>query len=154
VALFEEKLGVSFLQLHDNFKPKDFDRLKTFLTKFAKSIPLALEVRNAEWFADEQVRSELWTLLEHEKIANVLVDTAGRRDMLHMRLTTPTAFVRYVGANHPTDKSRLDDWVTRIKEWNDAGLQSLYFFVHQNIEVESPLLSTYFIEKLNKSLGL
>ena len=154
IALFEEKLGVSFLQLHDNFKPKDFDRLKAFLTKFAKSVPLALEVRNAEWFADELVRAELWTLLEHENIANVLVDTAGRRDMLHMRLTTPTAFVRYVGANHPTDKSRLDDWVTRIKEWSDAGLQSLYFFVHQNIEVESPLLSTYFIEALNKTLGL
>ena len=154
ITLFEEKLGVSFLQLHDNFKPKDFDRLRTFLTKFSKSVPLALEVRNADWFADEQVRETLWTLLEQENIANILVDTAGRRDMLHMRLTTPTAFVRYVGANHPTDKSRLDDWVARISEWNDAGLQSLYFFVHQNIEVDSPLLSTYFISELNKALGL
>ena len=154
IALFEEKLGVSFLQLHDNFKPKDFDRLAAFVKKFAKSVPLALEVRNADWFAAKQVREQLWTLLEHEGIANVIVDTAGRRDMLHMRLTTPSAFIRYVGANHPTDKNRLDDWVARIKEWSEAGLQSLYFFVHQNIEVESPLLSTYFIDQLNKTLGL
>src|SRR5690606_18386170 len=64
ITLFEEKLGVSFLQLHDNFKPKDFDRLRTFLTKFSKSVPLALEVRNADWFADEQIREKLWRLLE------------------------------------------------------------------------------------------
>jgi len=154
IALFEDKLGVSFLQLHDNFKPKDFDRLATFVRKFAKSVPLAVEVRNAEWFANPSVSQQLYRLLETENVANVIVDTAGRRDMLHMRLTTPAAFVRYVGANHPTDKNRLDDWIARIKEWRDAGLRSLYFFVHQNIEVESPLLSTYFIGELNKALGL
>ncbi|GGG97819.1 hypothetical protein GCM10007415_36620 [Parapedobacter pyrenivorans] len=154
ITFFEEKLGVSFLQLHDNFKPKDFDRLAAFVEKFAKSVPLALEVRNAEWFADAATSEQLYQLLENAKAANVLVDTAGRRDMLHMRLTTPTAFIRYVGANHPTDKNRLNDWVDRIREWRDAGLQSLYFFVHQNIEVESPLLSTYFISQLNKALDL
>lgn len=154
VALFEEKMGVSFLQLHDNYKPKDFERLATFIRKFAKSVPLALEVRNAEWFADEAVKTALWSLLQQQHVANVLVDTAGRRDMLHMRLTTPTAFVRFVGANHPTDKRRLDDWVDRIAEWQDAGLQALYFFVHQNVELESPLLSAYFLDKLNARLSL
>lgn len=154
IALFDTQLGLSFLQMHDNYKPKDFDRLETFIRKFAKSVPLALEVRNAEWFADEGISQRLYDLLKAEHVANVLVDTAGRRDMLHMRLSTPTAFVRYVGANHPSDKDRLDDWVARIKEWRDAGLQALYFFVHQNIEVESPLLSTYFIERLNNALDL
>lgn len=28
---FEEQLGMVFLQLHDNFKPKDFDRLEKFI---------------------------------------------------------------------------------------------------------------------------
>ncbi|MGK6352737.1 DUF72 domain-containing protein [Parapedobacter sp. DT-150] len=154
IALFEDKLGMSFLQLHDNFKPRDFERLATFVKKFSKAAPMAVEVRNAEWFADAAASQRLYRLLEAENVANVLVDTAGRRDMLHMRLTTPSAFVRYVGANHPTDKNRLDDWVARIEEWYNAGLRSLYFFVHQNIEVESPLLSTYFIAQLNKALGL
>jgi len=74
--------------------------------------------------------------------------------MLHMHLTGPTAFVRYVGANHPSDYSRLDDWVGRIKQWREQGLESLHFFVHQNVEKESPLLSAYFIEKLNKTFDL
>jgi len=70
-----------------------------------------------------------------------------------MRLTTPVAFIRYVGANHESDYTRLDDWIARIKLWKNAGLQKLYFFIHQNIEKASPLLSAYLIENINKELG-
>jgi hypothetical protein len=74
---------------------------------------------------------------------------------LHMRLTTPSAFIRYVGANdQQSDRKRLDDWIDRLKIWVDQGLRDIYFFVHQNIEMESPLLSAYFIEKVNKEFGL
>ena len=73
--------------------------------------------------------------------------------MLHMRLTTPVAFIRYVGANAESDYTRLDDWIERIKTWKEEGLEKLYFFVHQNIEKASPLLSAYFIENLNKEFG-
>lgn len=152
-VLFEEKLGMAFLQLHDNYKPKDFDRLKTFLQEFPAGYPLAVEVRNAEWFSDESTKEQLFKLLEDTNKTNVIVDTAGRRDMLHMRLTTPFAFVRYVGANHPSDYDRLDAWVDIIKDWKEAGLQKLYFFIHQNIEVESPLLAAHFIKKLNAEIG-
>ena len=71
-----------------------------------------------------------------------------------MRLTNDEAFVRYVGANHPTDYTRLDDWVDRLKSWKDLGINHIHFFVHQNIEKESPLLSSYFINKLNENLDL
>ncbi len=70
-----------------------------------------------------------------------------------MRLTSPVAFVRYVGANHVSDYKRLDDWISRIAQWKKLGLQELYFFVHQNIELESPLLSAYFIKGINMALG-
>lgn len=154
VANFEDKLGMAFLQLHDNFKPKDFDRLKGVLEDFPKGIPLGVEVRNEEWFTNKAVSKAYGDLLEKLGMANIIVDTAGRRDMLHMRLTGPEAFVRYVGANHPTDKDRLDDWMVRIKKWRKEGLQKLYFFVHQNVELESPLLATHFIEAMNKAFKL
>ncbi len=154
VSNFEEKLGSAFLQLHDNFKPKDFDRLKKVVRDFPKAIPLAGEVRNEEWFSNKEVMDRYAELLEKNNVANIIVDTAGRRDMLHMRLTGPVAFIRYVGANHPTDKERLDDWLARIKKWRKEGLQKLYFFVHQNTEKESPLLATYFIEEVNKIFKL
>ncbi|NGM74812.1 DUF72 domain-containing protein [Sphingobacterium sp. SGL-16] len=151
-VLFEDKLGMAFLQFIDNFKPKDFDRLEKFLKEFPKGYPLAVEVRNEEWFKPE-VAEKFYKLLEETNKTNVLVDTAGRRDMMHMRLTTPTAFVRYVGANHPSDYTRLDEWIETIVEWKKAGLRRLYFFIHQNVEVESPLLAAHFIEKLNKAIG-
>ena len=73
--------------------------------------------------------------------------------MLHMRLTTPTAFIRYNGANHESDYTRLDDWIDRLENWMDEGLQNIYFFVHQNLEKASPLLSAHFIKKANERFG-
>ena len=74
--------------------------------------------------------------------------------MLHMRLTKDEAFIRYVGANHNSDYRRLDDWIIRLKEWVNMGLKNIHFFVHQNLEQESPLLAAYFIKQLNKEFGL
>jgi len=154
ISNFEDRLGMPFMQLHDNFKPKDFERLKNTIETFPKGIPLAVEVRNEEWFSDKKNIDDLAKALQKRKMVNVIVDTAGRRDMLHMRLTSPVAFIRYVGANHKSDIKRLDDWIIRIKKWRKEGLQKLYFFVHQNIEESSPLLAEHFIKELNKTFTL
>ena len=153
IRAFKDKLGMVFLQLHDNFKPKTIERLVRVCEFWPKDIPLAIELRNTEWFNDVEVAREVYQLFEENGITNIITDTAGRRDLLHMRLTTTTAFVRYVGANHESDWTRLDDWLKRIKKWKKEGLENLYFFVHQNLEKESPMLSAYFIEKLNKTIG-
>lgn len=153
IRSFEDKLGMIFLQLRDDFKPKDMNRVQHFLESWPKDLPLAIELRQTDWFNDEAVASQVYQLFEEFGVANIITDTAGRRDLLHMRLTTPVAFIRYVGANHQSDYPRLDEWVTRIKTWKKHGLEKLYFFVHQNIEKESPLLSAHFIERLNKEIG-
>ncbi|MFY0593952.1 DUF72 domain-containing protein [Roseivirga sp.] len=154
LAGFGEKLGVVFLQLHDNFAPKNWERLEKFLENFPKGIPLAVEVRHTDWLNDPKLSDRFYALLEKYQVINIITDTAGRRDLLHMRLTTPSAFIRFVGANHKSDYSRLDDWFERIKFWIETGgIEAIYFFVHQNLEKASPLLSTYFINRLNNELG-
>ncbi|MGV0752022.1 DUF72 domain-containing protein [Empedobacter brevis] len=154
VALFENKLGMIFLQMHENFAPKDFEKLENFIENFPKGYPLAVELRHEEWFSNEENFNQLVKLFEDHHISNIIVDTAGRRDMVHMRLTSNEAFVRFVGANIPSDYERLDEWIEIIKLWKAEGLQKLYFFIHQNLELESPMLAKYFIKKLNKDLGL
>lgn len=154
VAAFDTNLGMCFLQLHDNYKPKDVNRLEAFLYDFPSSIPLAVEVRNSEWFSDESIFAEYCNLLQKYNATNIIVDTAGRRDMLHMRLTNDTAFVRFVGANVASDYDRLDQWMDLLVLWREAGLQKLYFFIHQNVEVESPLLASHFIKQVNTVFGL
>ena len=153
VLNFGEKLGMVFLQLHDNFKPKDFDRLEKFVKEWPQEIPLAVELRNTEWFVDEEILDKTCQLFEDYSITNIIVDTAGRRDMLHMRLTTTSAFIRYVGANADSDYDRLNDWLERLTEWKEQGLENAYFFVHQNIEKASPLLSAHFIREINSTWG-
>lgn len=153
IVHFKEKLGTVFLQLRGNFKPKYFDRVASFVKRWPEGVPLAIEFRHPDWFADSGVADELYQLLEENNVANIITDTAGRRDLLHMRLTNNEAFIRYVGANHETDYSRLDDWVKRLTEWNKQGLDNIHFFVHQNKEKASPKLSAYFIQQLNKAIG-
>jgi len=149
----KEKLGCIFLQMHSNFAPKDFDRVINFAESWPKEVPLAMEFRHTNWYNDKAISEDLYQLLEENNISNIIVDSAGRRDIMHMRLTNNRAFIRYVGANHQSDFSRLDDWVRRLKQWKSAGINHINFFVHQNIEKESPLLSAYFIKNLNTELG-
>ncbi|RXG28984.1 DUF72 domain-containing protein [Leeuwenhoekiella palythoae] len=148
--LLKEKLGCIFLQMHNNFQPKNWDRVEQFVAAWPKEVPLAIEFRHTDWFNEEPVAQKLYHLLETNDIANVLVDTAGRRDIMHMRMTNSEAFIRFVGANHPTDYERLDDWVARLGVWIEEGISKIDFFIHQNVEKESPLLATHFIKKMNE----
>ncbi len=153
VAHFEEKLGMCFLQLRDDYSPKDWELLRKFILDFPKVIPLAVEVRNEQWFEDKKMWNEYSEFLSENNVTNVIVDTAGRRDMMHMTLTTDATFIRFVGCNIDTiDHQRLNEWGERIKKWKTEGLKNLYFFVHQNIEVSSPLLSNYFLENSLKDI--
>ena len=153
VAHFEEKLGMCFLQLRDDYSPKDWELLRKFILDFPRVIPLAVEVRNEKWFSEKKIWNEYSEFLSKSNVANVIVDTAGRRDMMHMTLTTDAAFIRFVGCNIDSiDHQRLDDWGKRIKKWKTEGLKNLYFFVHQNMEVSSPLLSHYFLENSLKGI--
>ncbi len=149
----KEKLGTIFLQMHNNFDPKNWERVVNFVEYWPKEFPLAMEFRHTEWFTNKTVAQELYYLLQENNIANTLVDTAGRRDLMHMRLTNNEAFVRYVGANHESDYSRLEDWVDKLDSWRKMGLKNIHFFVHQNMELESPLLSASFIKRLNERMN-
>ncbi|GAB5399579.1 MAG: hypothetical protein Aureis2KO_11640 [Aureisphaera sp.] len=149
----KEKLEMPFVQMHGTFGPKNMDRLVPFFEAVPKDMRIAVEFRHTDWFNDEAVANELYDILETYNITNIVVDTAGRRDLLHMRMTSPSAFIRYNGANHESDYTRLDDWVDRLEEWVAQGLQDIYFFVHQNVEKASPLLSAHFIEKVNERFG-
>lgn len=153
VIHLKEKLGTMFLQMHNNFAPKDFGKLRHFIEIWPEELPLAVELRHTRWFNDAAVAEKLYQLLEAHEMANIITDTAGRRDLMHMRLTNNEAFIRFVGGNHESDYGRLDDWITRLKSWTDKGLRHIHFFVHEHLEKDSPLLSTYFIKKLNAVMG-
>jgi len=155
IIAFGDTLGPLFLQVGDNFTPKSFPELRAYLEKLPKDVPVFLEVRHKEWFAVEVNWKALFSMLHELNIGAVITDAAGRRDVIHMVLPTPHAFIRFVGNSlDPTDYKRVDDWVTRIKQWKEMGLQSVWFFMHQHDERYSPELADYVLEQFNKHLGL
>jgi uncharacterized protein YecE (DUF72 family) len=156
IAAFGEHLGPCFLQVGDNFGPKNLSILTNYLSKLPKDLQLFVEVRHEDWFKDAVARKELFEMLHQLNKGAAITDASGRRDCLHMELTTPEAFIRFVGnggVNLASDKARVDDWVIRIKEWLEQGLQRVYFFLHQHDEADTPLIADYTIAQFNKHLG-
>lgn len=155
VLAFGKHLGPIFLQVSDRFSPKRKENLYKYLESLPTDLQFFLEVRNPDWFSDEAEVKELLATLTRLKIGYIITDVAGRRDGVHMHLTIPKTFIRYVGNSlHPTDYTRIDDWVERIKYWLDNGMQEVYFFMHMHDEAYSPELSIYLIDKLNAVCGL
>ncbi|HEV7230837.1 MAG TPA: DUF72 domain-containing protein [Bacteroidia bacterium] len=150
VSSFGENLGPCFLQLPPNFTPKNFDVLKAYIESLPSDFEYFVELRHPDWFAGD-VAAQTFELLEKKKIGAIITDAAGRRDCVHMHLTKPSAFIRFVGNSlHPSDYKRVDDWVNRMKLWLDGGIKSLYFFMHQHEELYSPELCAYTIRQMNK----
>ncbi|MCB0375366.1 MAG: DUF72 domain-containing protein [Sinomicrobium sp.] len=145
----KEKLGCCFLQLPPYFGQDRLRLLEKFLQAWPAEIPLAMEARHESWFDSEQHSREFFNLLFRYGKSTVITDVAGRRDVLHMALTSGTAMVRFVGNNlDPTDFSRIDTWAERIKQWFSQGLQEIFFFIHQAEDILVPDLAVYFYQKL------
>ncbi len=154
ISEFGDTLGPAFLQLSDNFGPKNFDILKEYLEHLPKDYDVFVEVRHKDWYADPIARKDLFEMMRDLKKGSIITDASGRRDCVHMELTTPDAFIRFVGNGlHPTDFSRIDEWVDRLGRWCDQGLNKIYFFLHQHDEKDTPILADYTIKKLNERLG-
>jgi len=150
---FKEHLGPIFLMPHPQMGLTHLDTIETFISDFPTDVKLFLELRHTDWYANGY-NVELYSFLKKQKRGTIITDTSGRRDCVHMHLSTPECFIRFVGNSlHPTDYTRIDDWVQRIKKWMNEGLETCYFFMHQHEELHSPELIKYFIEQLNKHCG-
>lgn len=152
---FSNQLGISFMQLPPTFHPQQGKSLFNYLEHWPQDIPLAIEFRHPDWFSEPRIQDRAFQLLEELKVSTVITDTAGRRDVVHMRLTNPSVMIRFVGNRlHHTDYLRIDTWVERIKKWITQGIQEVYFIVHQPEEALCVDLSIYLVRRLNQECGL
>lgn len=151
---FGRRLGTLFLQFPELFGPDRFAELERLLATRKSGIPLAVEVRHAAWFRGGKWMDRLGDMLEAQGVTAILTDTAGRRDVLHQRLTTSTAFIRFNGQDMKRDTRRLEQWAARIRTWMDLGLRELYFFNHMDPVDMTVELSAHFIRSLNAIAGL
>ena len=152
VAAFGDNLGPVFLQTPPNYATKNLEVLEAYLAALPDTLDIFVELRHPGWFSDEAVNKKVFTMLEKHGAGAVITDAAGRRDCVHMNLTTTSAFIRFVGNSlHPTDYQRCDEWITRLNSWVDKGIERIYFLMHQEEEIHSPELCRYFIREANKA---
>ena len=151
----EEFLGMSFLQLPPLFAPNKWSILERYLSHLPDDLDVAVEFRHPDWFKPQvwgQTLEKLRNLHRH----TVITDVAGRRDVLHMGLSSPVLTLRFIAnEGHPTDYTRTDEWVQRLKNWFDKGLQTAYLFVHGGGDNDTaPELIRYWVRQLNEHCGL
>lgn len=151
----EDRLGLAFLQLPPTFAPMDLPALDRFLSGLPTGFPIAVEVRHPGFFEEHRLLASYYDLLSKKGAHVVITDVAGRRNVLHTSLPTPKFLLRFIGNDlHPTDHSRVDEWVARLATWKHLGLEQVEFFVHQPEDTSAPDLIAPLIEKLNASLGI
>jgi uncharacterized protein YecE (DUF72 family) len=157
IRAFKSNLGPIFIT-HDEKIKWDAQSEKEFF-KYLESLPgdisFFIEERWPGFYTDKRLMDRYYARLRELKIGAVITDTAGRKDVLHMNLTVPKTFIRFVGNSlHPTDFPRIDHWATRLKQWLDAGLDEFYFFMHMHDEGKSPELTQYVVNQFNKKCKL
>lgn len=151
-----ERVGMPFVQLPPTLGPDALPMLERFLLFYKEAVggELAVELRHPLWFASPLAREEVFNLLEALNVTAVISDTAGRRDAVHQRLTTPTAFLRFNAHSlAPTDYTRADEWAERLADWLRAGLHTAYVFIHQKDPRHTPVLARYLAEQLQARTG-
>lgn len=174
LGLFEGKLGPAFLLLSDRFSPGQAGLLQHYVRQLPTGFAACVELRGQDWFGAPAaaftgsasagpfggsatdgpyaaaIQDTFHEMLDRG-VGTVITDVAGRRDVLHMRLTSPVAFIRFVtNSLHPTDYQRADAWVERLAQWALKGLREVYIFVHSPEELTSPEMMKYLIIKFNE----
>ena len=71
-----------------------------------------------------------------------------------MHMSTISSACSICNSLHPTDYTRTDAWIERMKYWLNHGLEELYFFMHMHDEATSPELTVYLVDKINRECGL
>jgi uncharacterized protein YecE (DUF72 family) len=151
---FGGNLGSCILQLPEYFVQKRMDDLRYLLDLLPEGFPVNVELRNKGWFYEQD--HPIFELLREKQAGTAIAATAGRRDVIHMQITSPVVIVRFVGNNlHPTDFLRMDLWAARINDWLQyQALKEIYFFVHHDDEAYSPTTVSYMAEKLKNICGV
>ena len=152
VEAFRPHLGPTFLQMSERFHPGARQPFFRYLATLPAGYDYFVELRHPAWFQNPDIAQELFTALTDMGIGLVITDTPGRREIVHMRLTVPRAFIRFVGSHrHPSTAHRYEEWLQRLKGWLDGGMEEAWLIVHTGFN--APITARDIIRLANAELG-
>ncbi len=142
------RLGPCFLQLPPYFGTDRMPLLQRFFEKWPREFPLSVEMRHESWFQSQTVKEQWLNQLAEAGIIALMTDVAGRRDVLHMGLSSNKTLIRFVGNDlHPTDFQRVDAWLSRLDQMKEQGVSEIYFFTHEPDNLQAPQMADYLVQQ-------
>ena len=146
ISMLGNRLGTVFLQLSNRFNDSDLGVLETFLSAFPEDFSFSVEPRIGIMCRKDIADKFLEVLRETGK-GIVITDSIDTKPYINnLRLTSHTAFVRFIAYGHSTDIPRIDEWFVQLGKWRDKGLPQAYFFLHFPSESSDAELVEYFTE--------
>jgi uncharacterized protein YecE (DUF72 family) len=163
------RLGPSFLQLGPTFDGTQFPALASYLNACVKEdLPLAVEVRHADYFDSGPREGELDGLLKEFKFDRVIFDSralfsapandateaeAQRRKPcppLRRTVTGQYPFLRFIGSNDlASTRPWIEEWAPIIADWLRQGLRP-YIFTHTPDDFHAPAMARALHQELLK----
>ena len=148
----EEKLGPLFIQLPPYFGADRLGIIEQFLKYWDNHISISWELRHPSWYSETSALDDLQQLLMENGHTLLLTDVAGRRDVMHMRISGDYLMLRWVGnALHPTDYTRIDQWADRIAYYTQNGIKKVYFFTHEPDNILAPDIAAYLCTRIREN---
>lgn len=129
----ESRLGMLLYQLPPNFR-QDTARLALFLGGLDRRIPAAFEFRHESWFSDET-----YSILRDHNAALAIHDSDEGTTPLE--ITAGATYVRLRRSAYSA--SDRETWISRWKEWRDAGTD-VYAFVKHEDNPDAPAVADAF----------
>ncbi|MBX7041910.1 MAG: DUF72 domain-containing protein [Ignavibacteria bacterium] len=146
VNMFGDKLGTVFLQLSNSFGESDFGILESFLSAVPDDFSLSVEPRLG-LISRKEPATRLLEILQATGKGIVITDSVETKPYINnLKLTSHTAFIRFIAYGHSTDRQRIDEWFVQLGKWRDKGLPRSYFFLHFPSESSDTELVHYFTE--------
>lgn len=128
---FGKNLGTTFIQLPPHYSPSKAEPLLRYLETLPRDVRYSVEMRHPDWFVGN-VLEEFSSELIKMNVGLIVCDTAGRRDAVHMRLTSDELVIRFGGNDlHASDEVRMIQWAKQLRDWEKVGLKKCYFWIHQ-----------------------
>lgn len=149
VSVFGENLGTIFIQLSRQFSGEDIQILSSFLESVSPDFSISVEPR-MNILSSSDTLNELLLAMKERKAGIVLNDSIETRPYLNsVRLTSQTAFIRFIAYGHETDYGRLEDWFGQLRKWSDKGLPEAYIYLHFPADSQDTDLVRYFLDKVS-----
>lgn len=155
----EQKLGPAFLQLPPEFSARHFTALTRFLNGWPDDLPIAVEVRHADYFDESSHERRLDELLRSRGIDRCLFDSRALfsappsddaereaqkrkpRSPFRATVTGQRPMVRFVGRNDVSHVTEwIDQWVEDFRQWLSQGLNPIVF-AHSPDDAFAPLFA-------------